>query len=211
MQYYIKPEKIRPAKIAKELYDFSKPGVISIHDVLTPKALEELAEAALLNSHIFREVPRYEGTAEQDMKVLYIEKFKESELTFESLPIFALFRQEYARIYAEIAREAHFNEPDFNKVGFHKYPKGSFGITPHQDYTHHINLISVFNLVGDASFFHCQDTSKRESYKLDASPGSLILLRAARNKNEERFRPFHYVECAESERLSLNVRKKVKM
>jgi len=207
-QTYIRPEKIRIEDIVRDIYDFSKPGVISIPEFLTPKAIKDLVNASRLNADLFIEVPRYEGTAEQEMETLYLDKTPQSQLSIESLPIINKFITEYQEIYKKIAKEAKFNESDFNKIGFHRYPKGSLGITPHQDYESHINLISIFNLIGDAKFYYCEDKDKTNSQETDISPGSLTLLRAPRNKNEEQYRPYHYIEPMKNERLSLNVRKK---
>lgn len=207
---YIRSEKIRIEEVARELYDFSKPGAISIKNVLTTKAIEDLVRAAKLNSNLFIEIPRYEGTTEQEMQTLYLEKVTECKLAIESLPVFERFRKEYREIYKQIAQEAQFDEPDFNKVGFHRYPAGSLGITLHRDYERHINLISIFNLMGDAKFYYCENKDKRGSQELDVLPGSLILLRGARNENEQQFRPYHYIVPMKNERLSINVRKKIR-
>ncbi len=208
-QKYIKSENIKIEEIVNELYDLSKPGAISILGILTADGIEDLIKAFKLNSNLSIDVPRYEGTAYQEMQTLYLDKVQDGQLTAESLPIFNQFKNEYGKIYREIARKARFDELDFNKMGFHRYPEGSFGITPHQDYESHLNLISMFNLVGDANFYYCEDEKKNGSVKLDSSPGSLVLLRAPRNKNEEEYRPFHYIKPMKNERLSLNVRTKI--
>lgn len=205
---YIRSEKMKIEDIVSELYDFSKPGIISIQDVLTAEAIEDLVRATRLNYHLFMEVPRHEGAAEQEMYTLYLDKVRKFQLAIESLPILDQFIVEYKEIYKKIAQEAQFDEYDFNKIGFHKYQAGSLGITPHQDYESHINLISMFNLFGDAKFYYCENVDKRNSKELDTNPGSLILLRAARNENEEQYRPYHYIDPMKTERLSINVRKK---
>lgn len=207
-QKYIISDSVRIEDVVSELYDFSRPGIISIPDVLTIEGVKDLVSAARLNYHSFIEVPRYEGTAEQEMYTLYLDKIKKSQLVIESLPILDQFVDEYKEIYKQIAQEAQFDEYDFNKIGFHKYSAGSLGITSHQDYESHINLISIFNLIGDAKLYYCENVDKRNSKKIDTIPGSLTLLRAARNENEQQYRPFHYIEPMENERLSLNVRKK---
>ena len=208
---YILAEKLSIKDLVRELYDFSKLGAISLPGVLTPMAVEDLVNVAELNMHLFRDVPRYEGTAEQEMRVLYLEKIQRNELSIESLSILDQFRGEYLKIYNDMAQEAQFDERDFNKIGFHHYPSGSIGITPHQDYERHINLISIFNLVGNTKFYCCQDECRRGAYALETAPGSLILLRAARKREEQRFRPYHYIEPMEYLRLSLNIRKRVPM
>lgn len=207
-QKYIGSGKIKIEDIVSELYDFSKPGIISIPNVLTDEAIEDLVKAAKLNYQSFIEVPRHEGAAEQEMYTLYLDKVKKSQLVIESLPILDQFIEEYKEIYKQIAEESKFDEYDFNKIGFHRYQAGSLGITPHQDYESHINLISMFNLIGDAKFYYCKDEEKRDSKEFDTRPGSLVLLRAPRNKNEEQYRPYHYIDPMKTERLSINVRKK---
>ncbi len=71
-----------------------------------------------------------------------------------------------------------------------------------------MNYFAIFNLIGDAKFYYCDDKDKRNSQEFDTSPGSLVLLRGAKNKDEQRYRPYHYIMPMKSERLSLNVRKK---
>ena len=210
MEKYIRTAKINIEKIVEDLYDFNKIGIITIPHVLTGKAIDDLIKSAELNSHLFKCVNRYEGTAEQEMQTLYIDKVKKNQWVSESLQILNQFIMEYEVIFKQIARQAKFYKNDFNKVGFHKYVPGSIGITPHQDYENHINLISIFNLMGNAKFYYCKDRNKTGSQEIDSKPASLVLLRAPRTKNEEPYRPYHYIEPMRDERLSLNIRRKIK-
>ena len=203
---YINHEKIDVEKIVRELYDFSKPGILSIQDVLTRTGLENLLKVASLSADIFEEAQTEEGDVDQEMSIVYFEKVLKEKIDETALDILSRFKTEYERVYRHIARAARFEEIDYNKIGFHKYLKGSMGILPHQDYARHVNLISIFNLKGKSSLFYCKDESKVDSIEIDTSPRSLVLLRAARKESEERYRPFHYLESIEEERLSLNIR-----
>ncbi len=203
---YLNSQDINIKEIVRNLYDFSQSGVISIQNVLTPRALKDLQKAAHLNTHLFREVLYNEGTAEQQMSTLYFDKVPQEAIALESLPILSQLRLEYHPIYQSLAKEAQFKEDDFNKMGFHRYQAGSLGITTHQDYERHINLISIFNIAGNTPFYYCKDEHAIHACEIDSSPGSLILLRAARDESEQRYRPFHSVGKVNAMRLSLNIR-----
>ena len=146
------------------------------------------------------------------MQTLYLDKIGVSQVRsqIKNYHVLDYYIFEYRRFYKKIAEKAKFDDSIFNKIGFHKYQAGSIGITPHQDYETHINLISIFNLVGEAGFYYCEDKDGNGSRKIDSSPGSLILLRAPRNEDEEKYRPFHYINPMSNERLSLNVRRKMR-
>lgn len=205
---YIDKNRINIEFIVNELYDFSKIGALSIQNILLEKASEDLVNGVKSAKKFFCVPPKIEGPVIQEMESLYIEKLNEECLDNNFLNSINQFKKEYIEIYKEIAEKAGFQKNFFNSIGIHYYPNTSIGITPHRDYAKDKDLISIFVLQGNSKFYVCKDREKNCSIELDSSPGSLILLRAARNNLEQKFRPFHYIESIKRERFSLIVRRR---
>ena len=66
----------------------------------------------------------------------------------------------------------------FNSMVLQRYEEGSIGITPHRDGLSYINLVCVFVIGGQGSFYVCSDRSGNDSIEIDASPGNVIFMRA---------------------------------
>jgi len=212
MGKYLRSEKINVEKIVNELFDFSKLGSISIPDVLTIEAREELLESIILSKHLFKEAKReMKSGVIQEMNTLYLERFVEEELPKILRDRIKNLTNEYSEIYERIAEVANFSVPTFNSIGINWYPIGSYGITPHKDYASDTNLITSFVLSGNAPFFVCRDKQKTDAFQLNADPGAIIFMRAIRNEDEQLSRPFHYlVGPIKIERYSILIRNKDK-
>lgn len=206
---YIDTRKINVEYIVNELFDFSKIGGISILDVIPENARNDLIDTIKFARQYFWQAPKKEGLVNQEMQCFYVENLNEDSLDRTFITTINKFKEEYQEAYREIARLAFFETENFNSLGFHYYPINSLGISPHRDYARDRDLISIFVLKGNSPFYVCLDRNKRGLIKLESSPGSLILLRAARNKEEQRYRPFHYLEEIKEERLSLIIRRRI--
>lgn len=173
---------------AESLYDPASLGIAVLPGVLLPGALESLVRACAGSPSLFRRVPEFAGPVRQDMATLY---GRPGALPPELAPVEDLCA-EYAAIHRIVGERAGFGG-ECNSVGIHHYPAGSAGISPHQDYASDRNLIGIFVLSGSAPFGACRDRHKAGAVEYAASPGSLILMRAARTDAEQPLRPFHYV------------------
>jgi len=152
---YIDSSKIDIEYIVNELYNFSKIGGISIHNVIPENAREDLIENVNSVKRFFWEAPKKEGNVMQEMKCFYLEDLNEDCLDRTFLTTINQFKDEYCEIYGEIAQRAQFEDERFNSLGFHYYPRDSLGISPHRDYVRDRDLISIFILKGNASFYVC--------------------------------------------------------
>ncbi|MDO8511477.1 MAG: hypothetical protein Q7S55_04905 [Nanoarchaeota archaeon] len=211
MTKYIYTEKINIEEIVQRLFDFSTLGALSIPEILTDYARTELLAGIAASRHLFRAVEREKKKSGviQEMRTFYLERLQEQGEELPQIlrnPLKAL-TEEYAKIYAEIAAKGNFTSQKFSSIGIHHYPVGSAGITPHQDYAADTNLIASFVLQGNAPFGICKNRQKEGALYLEASPGTLILMRAARNEQEQAARPFHFLEGpVQEERYSLLIR-----
>ena len=96
----------------------------------------------------------------------------------------------------------------FNSMVLQRYEEGSIGITPHRDGLSYINLVSVFVIGGQGSFYVCFDRSGNDSIEIDASPGNVIFMRAPGFLGSEDNRPFHYVTDIREPRYTFGLRQK---
>lgn len=94
---------------------------------------------------------------------------------------------------------------DLNDMMIQRYDAGSFGITPHRDGLRYINLVCLFTLCGRARFGLCANRAGEQPRELDASPGTVILMRAPGFLGSPG-RPFHYVADVREERYSFGLR-----
>ncbi|MFQ5775593.1 MAG: hypothetical protein ACE5GS_13820 [Kiloniellaceae bacterium] len=97
----------------------------------------------------------------------------------------------------------------FNDLIVQRYPRGSFGITPHRDHVRYEGLVAILPLSGAARFFVCADRAGREAREVPAPPGSLLLLRAPGFAGR-RDRPFHFLRDVTRRRVSLGLRHDVR-
>lgn len=207
---YLK-DKIDAAEVVRKLYNFSDRGVTSIPDAMTRFGIEKLLKGIEAAKDLFWEAEKQEGKVRQEMRCLYLESADWTKLNEEFKKTISDFKKEYGKIYKRISSKAGFEKNEFNSIGIHVYPSSSEGITPHRDYAGDRDLISIFVLKGRGIFGVCSDRNKTDALELEATPGSLILMRAARNESEQKFRPFHYVEKVEDERCTLIVRRREKL
>lgn len=101
----------------------------------------------------------------------------------------------------------------FNDFSLQRYPVSdsgqSYGISPHRDHVHAINLIAVLLLQGESAFYLCKDRSGSDSQLIKAPVGSVILMRGYRfgeSRGKKFDRPIHYVGRVTQERLSFTMR-----
>lgn len=94
---------------------------------------------------------------------------------------------------------------DLNDMMIQRYETGSFGITPHRDGHRYVNLVCLFTLCGRARFGLCADRAGHGQHEFDASPGTVILMRAPGFLGSS-VQPFHYVEDVREERYSFGLR-----
>ena len=97
------------------------------------------------------------------------------------------------------------NRLRFDSFSLQRYPSGSIGITPHRDGRRYINLICIFAIGGRGRFFICADRAGSAAVQIDASPGSVILMRAPGFLGSN-LRPFHYVTGITGTRYSFGMR-----
>lgn len=97
--------------------------------------------------------------------------------------------------------------PDFrlNDLIVQRYPRGSFGITPHRDHLRYHGLVAVVTLCGAAPFFVCADRQGSAAREVPAPPGHLLLMRAPGYAGAGG-RPFHYLGGVTEARISLGLR-----
>ncbi len=207
---FIQTDRINIEQIVEELYDFSKPGAIAIKDVLTARGRIALYRGVMALKHSFKKAEPKVNNITQDFKYLYIEQVEEQLINTEFLLSVNQLKAEYGEIYRKIAQAAQFSSSEFSSLGFNWYKAGSNGISPHRDFETDSDLVSIFCIDGHARFCICSDYEKNNSVKLDSTPGNLILLRAARNKDEQKYRPMHYVETIISEKLTAIFRHETK-
>jgi hypothetical protein len=96
----------------------------------------------------------------------------------------------------------------FNSMVLQRYEEGAIGITPHRDGLSYINLVCVFVIGGQGSFYVCSDRSGNDSIEIDASPGNVIFMRAPGFLGSEDNRPFHYVTDIREPRYTFGLRQK---
>ena len=208
MKKYICTEKINVDEIVKRLFDFSTLGALSIPGVLTGEAREELLTGIKTAQHLLRAVEREKKSGVvQEMQTFYVERLAEGELPPALRDSIKILTDEYAKIYEKIATKGNFTSKNVNSIGVHYYQIGSAGITPHQDYAADMDLVASFVLQGNAPFGVCKNRQKEGALYLEAAPGSLILMRAARDEQEQAARPFHFLEGpVGEERYSILIR-----
>lgn len=209
MNKYLYTEKINVEEIVAKLFDFSTLGAISIPGFLTETGREELLTGIKEAQHLFKKVEREKKKSGviQEMKTFYLERLKEGELTQGLQDSITALTKEYAEMYERLAAKGNFTSKTFNSIGVHYYWIGSMGITPHQDYAADVDLVASFVLSGNAPFGVCKNRRKESALYLEASPGTLIFMRAARCEQEQSARPFHFLDGSiEQERYSILIR-----
>lgn len=208
-QKYLNTEKFNAENIAKELYDMTKLGGTTVTDFIPLETRLMLLEEIKKSKEYLLDAPKQEGKVYQEMKTIYFSNPKKvREMLF--FPSISKICDEYSVSYKELEKYGNYEtKPEINSIGVHYYYAGSKGISPHQDYAYDINLISIFVLQGEAPFYICKDRDKNGSIKLESAPGTLILMRGARNKTEQKLRPFHYIDRIPEDRYTLIFRQKV--
>ncbi len=115
------------------------------------------------------------------------------------------FRRLLERSLAANGLEAVAGPLKFDSMMLQRYAPGALGITPHRDGRRYVKLVCNFTLAGQGRFCVCADRSGRRPRELDASPGTVILLRAPGFLGTDE-RPFHFVDNIREERYSFGLR-----
>ena len=94
-----------------------------------------------------------------------------------------------------------------NEAGVARYPRDSFGITPHLDGRWYRRLVVVVTVFGTARFTICRTRAGEVVDAWDAGPGSMSLMRGPGLGGRRDGRPFHTVGAPHGgERCSLGLR-----
>ncbi len=190
---------------AGELYNPDNIGAVSISGFLSESVREDLLREIKNCQNSFTVAPREYLNALQEFDHLYLGEADEKKTEGDFPWIFCL-RDFYAGFYRKLSRYAGFSAGSLNSIEIKRYPKDSLGLTPHMDQSAFVNLISVFVLEGEAPFYIYGQDRKTVLSELDSSPGSLILLRAPRNRQERDLRPMHGVGRVTQERYTITFR-----
>jgi len=210
---YLNLGKLNPQAIVNELYDLSKRGAVGFPNVIKEAACDAIVKAFKQHRHLFISAERVKGKVIQEVEMCYLERLESipQQLVEAVSPIVRAFEPFYQQLASgELdteLRDSYLFGSSFNSTGVHYYPKGTAGISPHKDFTSSRNLIVIFVLKGDATLYSCKNRKGDNKVLLASTPGSLIILRAARNPKEQKCRPFHVLEGPMSEdRYSLILR-----
>jgi hypothetical protein len=127
---------------------------------------------------------------------------------FEGFPLVAELVEELAALVHSQGREIRGLATWVpNEAGVARYPRDSFGITPHLDGKRYRRLGAVITVFGTARFAVCRDRAGEVVASWDAIPGSLTLLRGPGLGGRRDGRPFHTVgRPRRGERCSLGLR-----
>lgn len=206
----IRLEKIvSTAREAEKIYSPNHCGGLSVKNFLPIQLRRNFVRdlnRIRRDGNLFNKTKRKQGQVSQEMETFYLEDVGESNIPESFRKRLESLRLACSDLYFALGKATKFERPGMESVGIHYYWDGSLGITPHQDYEGDINLVCVFPLSGQAPFYLAKTREKHDETKIDANPGSLILMRAARNSSEQDMRPFHYMGPVRGERYSIIMR-----
>lgn len=137
------------------------------------------------------------GQVKQDFEY---QGFQEKELSY--LPTTQKLIDDYLVVYRKIESEAGFC-PSTPSIGINHYLPGGL-IEAHFDESKYRNIISIFNICGEAIIsIHSDRQTKTHNYP--TTPGSLMLLSAPKNLSEKKIRPLHSISVV-AERYAVVIR-----
>lgn len=132
--------------------------------------------------------------------------------TFLDSSLYVALRQEFQTLMERSLTELPvypFAVPlQFNSMVLQRYHPGQLGITPHRDSLRAINLVCIFNISGQATFYRCDDRQGTNSIAIDTTPGNVIFMKAPGFLGSDD-RPFHYVTNIQSTRYSFGLRQRI--
>ena len=196
-------------EITKELYDFSKPGVLVIPGFLTPDFCREAIADFRAKEHLFWEAPRVENTTKQELKVHYCGEADKGEREGGQFPYVCALKEAFSPLYKALGARAGFAQgAQLNSRGIHWYGAGSFGMGVHRDYSIDINLICSFTLSSNTRFYVHANKQGLGTQAFEVTPGSVILMRGPRRLEEHDYRPYHSVDRVTEDRFALLFRQK---
>ena len=210
--------------VASELYDPAQPGVVVLDDVIEEDFRESVAQECRENQGLKSRIPSAFTHKDPDypkghqyirigMNLINIERRIASmkpllPRTFELVDAFE------SDIYVPLSKKTQFQKRlvkrkrPINSVRINTYRPGSYGLDPHLDDHCYRNLVGIPVIAGDGDFGVCLNGNDQERRVYEAKPGSIILLRAPRNKQERSLRPMHYVGEVRERRVSVCIREK---
>lgn len=204
----IKKEKTPPHL---DLLDFDIEEVVSYlatdggfsFPILSENRRRRLAEEAY--SYQYQPQPEIVGKGQVQEQLSSVKEFPENS-------VFWKLRNDFVELlirkFSTLKIKQLFKSPiDFNDMSLQKYDKDSIGITPHKDGKSRINIICVFNLIGEAEFALCNDRSGSSPKFLDTTPGNIIMLRAP-GFFHSTYQPFHFVRNITEERIVFGLRQR---
>ncbi len=206
----INSELFHADKIARELYDFLKPGVLAIPGFLAPEFCELAIADFRAGEALFKDAPLLENGTKQELRTYYCGEADNAEKERRQFPLVSRLKEEYSTLYKSLGRRAGFWQgAQINSVGIHWYAPGSIGMGIHRDYSNDINLISAFILSGNTPFAVYSDKSGSQRIcEIETRPGMLVLMRGPRKFEEKEYRPYHEVSCVQEERFTILFRQK---
>lgn len=171
--------------IVGELFDPEREGALSLQGVLSESFRRGMLDEMKRLEPSFVTNPRVYMNAVQEMRFLAWTDRGET-------PMIAELDGCYDGFYASLSEEAGFQQAE-RCLHLLRYWPGSSGIGLHRDESKYRNIVSIFVVEGDAPFYVANVRDMDRARVVDASPGSLVLLRAPRSDAEKSMRPFHAV------------------
>lgn len=92
-----------------------------------------------------------------------------------------------------------------NDIILQRYQPGCLGITPHRDHIKYKSLVAIVVVSGDGRFCICADRQGKDMVEIPAPAGHLILMRAP-GFDDQRRRPFHFLDQVTERRYSFGMR-----
>ena len=206
-QKVFRPQLFNAERIKEKV---SHIGAACIGGFLFEDFLEALLEEA--KAARYEVQPKYVKNVKQDLELCKLGEADEGARNRGAYDNIYALRDAYQRFLGKATSHWGFpSELKLNSIYLQRYRPSSFGISPHRDNPRFINLISIFTLSGNARFYLCNDKTGSSPHELDASPGSVILLRAPGLPGKSIERPDHYLSGpTESFRYSITLRQILK-
>jgi hypothetical protein len=202
-----------PVTIARELYDFTKRGLVVIPDFIRADAKECLLDE-IVREQIGSTQP--DRLPEEIAEYVFL-KFKTitaqdpADTRIVPPTVYAMWEAYKEHVLTPLAGSASFVNQDrfVPPPSVMKYHPGSWGISIHQDTEYFRNVVSILNLSGNAKTITYTDSQGSNPQEVETPAGSLSLLRAPRNDDEVRMRPWHSVKNITEERIAIAIREHV--
>lgn len=202
-------------EITRELYDPRKRGILVLDNVLNPWFAQALIDE--LGTLPYQEYST-NGAVDEHFRIAKFgaETFGEAlGITIqplEAIERYSLLHQvflAYQHFYDMMRTSGSFSNHEINSVTINNYPVGTGRIGPHQDFSTDKNLVGILNVCGRAelhSGIGRQHKTLVRPVIHHNPPGSATLIRAPRNANEKKIRPWHEVLNTTEDRTAIILR-----